>query len=186
MFAYDDEKNTRAVIISTPNGRTGYYVKKLVMLSVVSVIMCVAESLIFGINIVGVYGLEHIGAYVQSLSWMTQYPFKINMLTYIILTVCYRIIFFEAIILIIAGFAVMYGRFVGVAIGIAGLMPYLILQLGVQVAEPLSIIKYLQYSGYQSGVVQSVFSGIVAAVFLVCGAVCTRFGTANWRRLKKR
>ena len=186
VFAYDDEKNTRAVIISTPNGRTGYYVKKLVMLSVVNVIMCVAESLIFGMNIVGVYGLEHIGAYVQSLSWMTQYPFKINMLTYIILTVCYRIIFFEAIILIISGVAVMYGRFVGVVVGIAGLMPYLILQLGVQVAEPLSIIKYLQYSGYQSGVVQCVFSGIAAGVFLAGGAVCTRFGTANWRRLKKR
>ena len=65
-------------------------------------------------------------------------------------------------------------------------MPYLILQLGVQVAEPLSIIKYLQYSGYQSGVVQCVFSGIAAGVFLAGGAVCTRFGTANWRRLKKR
>ena len=34
--------------------------------------------------------------------------------------------------------------------------------------------------------VYGVFSGIVAAVFLVCGAVCTHFGTANWRRLKKR
>ena len=183
LFAYDDEKNMRAIIISTPKGRTDYYIKKFVLLFCINLIIVFTEGFIFVENIIKVYGLKNADAWVQSLSWLSGYPFKMKIVTYIVMIFVYRLIFCAAITLIVGGAAVMAGRFIGIVSGIAGLMPYLILRLGVRAVEPFSVIRYMQFSGFQSGVPQSVVSIAVLVVLLAVGVVMTFLGIRNWRKL---
>lgn len=184
LFAYDDEKNLRAIIISTPDGRNGYYIKKLVLLFFINLLIIFMEGFIFAKNVIGVYGFENAGAWVQSLSWLAGYPFKINIITYIIIIFLYRLVFCAAVTLIAGAAAIMAGRFIGIAAGVAGLMPYLILRLGVRAAEPLSVIKYLQFSGFQSGAAECAASAMVLVLLAAVGVIMTFWGIRNWRRIK--
>ncbi len=183
LFAYDDEKNMRAIIISTPKGRNAYYIKKLVMLFFINLIIIFMESFIFAKNVSGVYGFENADAWVQSLSWLAVYPFKINIITYIAIMFLYRVMFTLAISLTISGVAVMAGRFIGIAVGIAGLMPYIILRLGVRAVEPFSVIRYMQFSGFQSGAAQCAQSAMVLGLLFTVGVAVTFFGIRNWTKI---
>lgn len=184
FFAYEDEKNVRTIIITTKNGRVCYYIKKLIILGIICLFACLMEIVIFGNNVIDKYGFDNGNACIQSLGWLTDYPLKLNINTYIVAAYVYRGMMMVSVVLIIAGCTVMYGRFISIAIGVILLMPHLLSLLGIEVMEHFSIIKYMQYTSMQGGVAELSLSAGVLLGMLVTGIILAVKGYKNWKLLK--
>ncbi len=184
FFAYEDEKNVRPIIITTQNGRAGYYYRKIIILGGICLCMCLVEIIIFGNNVIDKYGFNNGNAGIQSLGWLTDYPLKINIYTYIIVAFVYRCLMMISIVLIISGTTIMYGRLISIAIGIILLMPHFLYQLGIEVMKHFSIIKYMQYTSMQGGVSELTLSGVVLLGMLIIGIILAVKGYKNWKLLK--
>lgn len=180
VFSYDNSCGMETLIRSTPKGRQKLFNIKVIMAFICCIFICIVTYGLEIYEVSQIFTIDCLGAPVQSLSFMEDFPLEISVLGFWILVELIHCLVMFAIAMIIYAFSIMLKGIKAIIISLLALVaPAALKRLGfawceyISVIQPLVYIEPLQEHGF-------VYSMAAVCIVVLLGAASYTYVRKRW------